>query len=343
VAVRADSLNLNELIPAITKGAIRSSRRADSDAAIDSLTDRLIPPRLLPPDDDKKRSRTLMPTLPARINALVSIDASDVAYDGVTFDESHGRVMLADRSLYLSNLFVDSELGNVEVGFNYLASDSTLARAEAGVRIARLDVDRVIDLFPDLHRMVPPLRSLRGEVGCELFASADIDSTFYLTLPTLAGSAELTGSNLAVAKAPLMPKFVGRLLFGRNPDIEVDTLAVRLSLAHDVASLYPFELDVNHRYRVLLTGIQDEHGAFYYHAALLRWFLPFRLGGDFYQADGRRRFRLARPRVKSAAKVARLIGIDASLIYPTPDAGRAVDEGFDALGRRFDEAEREAF
>ena len=95
------------------------------------------------------------------------------------------------------------------------------------------------------------------------------------------GNAQFMGSNLSVVKDKVLPKWVGRLLFGRKKYINIDSLKVYITVDEDVARIYPFETDIN-KYRFYVSGMQNFNDSFFYHLTLLKWFLPFKLAFNIY-------------------------------------------------------------
>lgn len=324
VNVNSDSLNLTQLIPALTKGTFYMNKRRTLD--VDSLVERLSPPQLIPPTDSTKRTRTKMFQIPVNLNARIKVDASNVTYDKTSFDESHGSILVTDRSIFVHNVFIDSNLGNLDVGMSYQPSDSAFAHTGIAINLKRLDVEKLLGLFPDLRKLVPMLQTLEGYVGCSLAASADLDSTLYVNMPTLRGNAQIEGTGLSVDKDKILPTFVGWLLFGKNKKIELDSIGINLSMQHNVLSIYPFLVDLG-RYRILASGVQDTDDSFFYHFSLQKWFLPFKVGFNIYKKNKKLHFRLACPKLRSIDQAARILDVDPIHLYPSENVGKSISKG----------------
>ncbi|MEG1586409.1 MAG: AsmA-like C-terminal region-containing protein [Bacteroidales bacterium] len=325
IGLLSDSLNLTELIPAIARGVFFLNKQKDS--ATDSLVKRLLPPQLIPPAKPEERTRAKMISLPANMNVKVNLDATHVEYDKILFDESHGKVLLIDKSIFIHNVFVDSNLGNIEVGASYQPGDSSFAKTALSVDLKRLDVNKLLRIIPDLHRVVPMLETLEGEVGCLISASADVDSTLYIMMPALSGSAQIKGQNLSIEKDKVLPKWAGRLLFGKRSKIVLDSILVNLTMKNNILSIYPFVADLDN-YRILASGLQDTDDSFFYHISLLKWFLPFKLGFNIYKEKGAKvKFRLACPQLKDLSLPARIMSVDSAHFYPYRNVPETIYEG----------------
>lgn len=324
VNATSDSLNLTQLIPALTKGIFYLNHRKGS--GVDSLAHRLSPPQLIPPEDDRVRTKEKMIDIPANLNAMIKVDAKQVLYDKVVFDESHGVILITDRRAFVHNVFVDSNLGNLDVGVAYQPADTSYADISITFLLNRLDVDRLLGLFPDLRKVVPMLQTLEGYVGCSISASAELDSTLYIRMPTLRGNAEIHGQNLSVDKAKVLPSFVGWLLFGNNEKITLDSIRVNLAMKNNILSVYPFVIDIN-RYRLLASGVQDVDDSFFYHLSLQKWFLPFKVGFNIYRKNKKLHFRLACPRLKDLNQAARILSVNPENFYPSRNVPDSIAEG----------------
>lgn len=324
VTITADSLNLTQLIPALTKGIFYLHKRKGS--GVDSLINRLTPPQLIPPKDSRIRTKERMVDIPDNLNILLNVDAQNVLYDRVRFDESHGKILVTNRSAFVHNIFVDSNLGNLDVGASYQPADTTYAHTSLSFKLDKLDVDRLLALFPDLRKVIPMLQTLEGYVGCSISASAELDSTLYIQMPTLQGNAEIHGRNLSVDKDKILPSFVGWLLFGKNKKIVLDSIGVKLAMKENILSVYPFVIDIN-RYRILANGVQDVNENFFYHFSLLKWLLPFKVGFNIYRQDKKLHFRLACPRLKDMNTAARILAVDPARFYPSANVSDSIGAG----------------
>lgn len=324
VKVNSDTLNLSQLIPALTKGTFYLNQKRTPD--VDTLVERLWPPRLVPPSDKKQRTRTKMFEIPAHVNARIKVDANNVTYDDAVFQESHGNILVTDRSVFIENVFIDSNLGNMDVSMSYQPSDTAFAHTGLAIDLKRLDVDKLLGLLPDLRKLVPMLQTLKGYVGCSLAASADIDSTLYFNMSSIKGNARIEGSNFSVDKDKILPPFVGRVLFGKADKIKLDSIGINLSIQNHVLSIYPFLVDLG-RYRVLASGVQETEDSFFYHISLQKWFLPFKVGFNIYKSNKKLHFRLACPKLKSIDEAARVLNIDPIHLYPSENVDNSISTG----------------
>ncbi|MEG0948727.1 MAG: hypothetical protein RR303_10275 [Bacteroidales bacterium] len=320
----SDSLNLTQLIPALTKGIFYLNHRKGS--SVDSLAQRLTPPQLIPPKDERIRTKEKMVDIPANLNAMIKVDAKRVLYDKVIFDESHGKILITDRRAFIHNVFVDSNLGNLDVGVSYQPADTSYADISIAFLLNRLDVDKLLGIFPDLKKVIPMLQTLEGYVGCSISASAELDSTLYIRMPTLRGNAEIHGQNLSVDKAKVLPSFIGWLLFGNNEKITLDSIRVNLAMKNNILSVYPFVIDIN-RYRLLASGVQDVDDSFFYHLSLQKWFLPFKVGFNIYRENKKLHFGLACPRLKDMNQAARILSVNPNNFYPSRNVVDSIAEG----------------
>lgn len=324
VFLLADSLNLTQLIPALAKGTFYLNKRKGT--GVDSLVSRLAPPKLIPPSRPEERTKEPMITIPPQLNIRLHVDARNVSYEDVRFDESHGKVLITDRSLMVHNVFVDSNLGDVEVGASYQPADTAFAHTSLSVQLKRLDVNELLGIIPDLNKVVPMLNTLEGFVGCSLSASADLDSTLYILMPSLNGSAQIHGRGLSVDKDKILPKFAGRLLFGKNKKIRLDSVLINLTVKDDILSIYPFMIDLS-RYRLLASGVQEIDDSFFYHFSLQKWFLPFKIGFNIYKEKKKLHFKLACPKLKDMNLPARILSVSPDKFYPSADVPASIRRG----------------
>lgn len=312
--ILSDSLDLNQLVPAIARGILFMNKRKGPET--DSLVKRIFPPNFIPPADSTKRSRERLIEVPANLNLRLNLDARQVRYDKMVLDSARGMILLADKSLLVNNMSFYSGLGNIVVNAGYRTPSLYEAGTDLSLRLSGIDVGGVLGMIPDLNSLVPILTTLDGNLGLTVTAQAKLDSAMYIEIPSLYSVASIRGENLTVEKDKILPKFVGRLLFGKRKDIRLDSIQVDLVLKDSLLSIYPFVADFG-RYRIAASGLQELGGSFFYHFSLLKWPLLIHLGFNIYGRPHDLHFRLACPRLKDLKVPARILSTHETRLFPS--------------------------
>ena len=200
--VTSDHLDANELMRAYDYYANydpQPSMERASDEAIERAIERVELP-------DSASSRLLV--VPGNLNARVSMEASDVRYDSLEVSwaaadlEMKQRTLQITNALAATNIYATRSKRDIKTGFDLNLVDVT--------------AEKVITLFPAIDTLVPMLRSFAGDLNCELAATAEMDTTMRLLLPSIDGVLRISGRELSIDGDTPEFKRIAKMLAFRN-------------------------------------------------------------------------------------------------------------------------------
>jgi len=259
--LRSKRLNLNELLAARELGA----KISDSVVVSKSETeDSFVVDTLSAPSG----SVSLI-EIPSNIHAVATLHAECVDYSDLLISNFSTGLRMQNRTLQLTGTKLSSNFGNMALGAFY----STPSRADAsfGVDLNMSDVSAagIIHLLPSVDNMMPALKSFEGLLGCDISATANVDTCMNIVMPSLNGTIAISGRNLNISDAGDLKK-ITRLLLFRNKNIgKIQDMNVGAVIHDNRLEIYPFELSVD-RYRFALQGEQAFDGRMSYHVSVLK-------------------------------------------------------------------------
>lgn len=283
-------INVNEIIAAFQMGAKDAPRDTsmeyDETFVVDSIADA--------PTDPEPIGAII---LPGNIDAELNIAADKVIYTDIEVAPLKASANLKDRTLQLLNTSGKTNLGDVDLDAYY--STKSLDDLSAGVDIKLNDIsaEGIIHMLPSVDEMMPVLKSFKGKLGCEISATAQVDTNMNVLIPTVDGIVRISGRDLEVEDAGDLKK-ITRLLLFKNKNIgHIDDLNVSAVVHDSKVEVFPFELGVD-RYKLALRGMQGLDNTMNYHVSILKspFLIPF--GINMYGTLDNWRFSLGFPKYR---------------------------------------------
>lgn len=274
--VVADSLNVTELLAAAAKGSAYVPPAGGDTSAV-ALDDAAFEEKIMA--DTLARSESSLLVVPANLMADISLDASNVSWSGLRLDKATADIKMMQRCIQITNTNASSNVG--DLSFEGFYSTRTKQDLKTGFRLTMNDItaDEVIGLVPEVDTIMPILKTFRGNLDCEIAATADIDTNMNIVMPTLNGVIRVGGRNLEIADNPAVNKLAGLLKFNDSSKLKVDRMSVEGMIKDNVVEIFPFILNVD-RYMLGMSGIQKFDQSFKYHVSIIRSPLLIRFGVD---------------------------------------------------------------
>ena len=299
--IRSDRLNINELLGAYTFGK-KFRERADSlKAAADTLNDEsyedIIAIDTLATADIPEPALIVVP---ANITADISVEASDVSFAKMDMDTLSAKMMIRERCVQLTGIKATSNVGNL--AFDGFYSTRTKEDITAGFSLNLNDItaEKIIEMIPAVDSLMPMLQSFYGKLDCELAATAQIDTSMNIIMPSLNGVLRIKGQDLALVESEDLFKIAKILKFKDIHNIHINDMSVEGLIGDNRVEIFPFVLAVD-RYSLALSGIQGLDQSFKYHISILKSPLLIRFGVDLWGPDfDNMKFRIGRAKYKDA-------------------------------------------
>lgn len=283
--VTSDSLNINELLGAYTVGSKFVPKNMPQMSAPDDIVDM---------EDEAYQNSVITDTLanstdfetalivvPANVNATISLDASDVRFSDLLLTKMQSELTVKERCIQFMNTSARSDIGNID--FEGFYSTRTKKDLSTGfdLNLSKVTAEKVIELIPAVDSLMPMLKSFKGELDCQVAATADIDTTMNIIIPSINGVVRIGGNNLTLEESEAFYQIAKKLKFKERNNGYIDKMTVEGVIHDNRLEVFPFILKVD-RYTLAMSGIQNLDMSFRYHISVLDSPIPFRLGIDLY-------------------------------------------------------------
>lgn len=285
----SDRINANELMAALaTADQVPAGEEAlsgDVSSVGDELKDAYVAPVSEQVAADSLGAELLqgpaysLIVIPANLNAKVRLDARRIDWADLVIDSLRSDLRMRERTVQVTNAMMCSELGNVSLDGFY--STRTKKDIKAGFDLGLRDVtaEKVIRMFPVIDSLVPMLKSFKGELDCEMAATAQLDTNMNVQIPSVSGVVKIGGRHLILEDMGSLRKLAKTLMFKDTESGYIDHMSVNGIVNDNHLEVFPFLLDVD-RYSLALKGRQNFDSSFNYHISVLKSPLPFKFGID---------------------------------------------------------------
>lgn len=291
-------LNLNELLGAWQLGSqyrpeqlSASSLDIDDETyqdmiAVDSLEISEVPaPELL--------------VIPANIIADLSLKAADVSYAKLHIDTMTTDIAVRERCVQLTNTVANSSIGDIEFEGFYATRTKQDLKTGFDLQIKDVTAEKVIEMMPAVDSVMSMLKSFKGRLNCTVSATAEMDTTMSILTPSINGVIRISGDDLTLSESTAFTEIARKLRFKDKTGGHIDHMSVEGLIADNMIEVFPFVLKVD-RYTLAMSGVQNLDSSFKYHVSVIESPLPFRVGIDLSGNFDDFKFRIGKPKYKSA-------------------------------------------
>ncbi|MGL6179920.1 MAG: AsmA-like C-terminal region-containing protein [Tannerellaceae bacterium] len=292
--ISSDTINLNQIVPAIAKGVLTLQEYPNE--SVDSIVGMIFPPKLMPIGKDTTKKLNQLILIPKNLSLNVDINTHNVLYENLLIDSFIGNILVMNETLQLDNFRISSNDGNYTLNGMYDTKLGTHAYTAIGIDIQKFNIGKLITIVPDLKHLVPILQNLDGDIHCKVEAVATIDSTMYINMPSIYGTCILNGTNMSLNTKDLIPRFVDLILFHGDQTLKTDSVSIRMVAKNGMLHVYPFLLDIE-KYKVGITGYQQMNDELFYHFSVLHSFIPFKFGFNISGRPHHLHFRLTKAKL----------------------------------------------
>ena len=296
--INSSRLNLNELIGAYSAGSRfvpENISAASLDIDDEEYAEMIVTDTLANADIG---SSTLI-VVPANIVADISLKASDVTWSSLTIESMTTDLAIKERCVQLTNTAANSDIGDIE--FEGFYSTRTKQDLKTGFDLALKDItaEKVISMMPAVDSVMPMLKSFKGMLNCTVSATASIDTTMNIEMPSINGVIRITGDDLTLSDNPAFSTIARKLKFKDRESGHIDHMSVEGLISDSRLEVFPFVLKVD-RYTLAMSGVQNLDTSFKYHVSVIDSPIPFRVGIDLSGNFDDFKFRIGKAKYKSA-------------------------------------------
>lgn len=293
VMVKADTLNMNEIITAANLGAKMMESETDfSTSGSEEQLQQMI---------DSAANQTMADELviiPSNIKAQVRLDAKHVIYSTMNMSELVAELQLQQRCMQISYLLARTSSGDISLSGLYATRSRDNLTFGIDLDMSKMQVAKFIELVPELDTLYPMLRSLEGVVDCQMAATAALDTLMNIKLETLKGACHLNGKDMVLLDGETFSEISKMLKFKNRRRNMVDKVSLDILIQDSKIETFPFVLEMD-RYKAAVSGIHNLDLSFNYHISVLKSPLPFRLGIDVFGTLDKFDYKIGRARYRN--------------------------------------------
>lgn len=294
--VKSDRIDCNQLMKAMEVG--EANRVNMKWGAEDELSEEELSDVNLAADSTYVADSTMSVfVVPPGINFTFETNINKVLYGKLELDSIHGKVVMQNQCIELSDLSMRSMAADVRTTMLYKASSKEKAYTGFDLRMDDIDVGSLIDFMPSLDTIVPMLRSFEGLVDFHMAAETDLDSTMMVDLPTLRAAAYIDGKDLVLMDGETFAEISKMLMFKNKERNLIDSVSVDFRIQNGMIEVFPFLVEVD-RYKVAVGGEHKIDMTFNYHISVLKSPVPFKLGVDIYGSLEKMKFKITKAKYK---------------------------------------------
>lgn len=295
----AERLNLNELLAAWELGS-RFEPEGLSDASLEiedeEYQEMVVVDTLA---DSAEPDVSTLIVVPGNLVADLRLKASDVSYAKLKIDSMTADIAVRERCVQLTNTSLISDIG--DIGFEGFYSTRTKQDLKTGFDLELKDItaEKVIEMMPAVDSVMSMLKSFRGRLNCLVSATADLDTAMNIMTPSINGVIRISGDDLTLSESTAFEQIARKLMFKNRTGGHIDRMSVEGLISDNKIEIFPFVLKVD-RYTLAMSGVQNLDASFKYHVSVIQSPLPFRVGIDLSGNFDDFKFRIGKPKYRSA-------------------------------------------
>ena len=253
------------------------------EAALEKASDEAIEEAMATAELPDSTARLLV--IPANLDARISLEASGIRYDSLDVSWAAADIAMKQRTLQITNALAATNMGDIFFEGFYATRSKRDIKAAFDLRLEDVTAEKVITLFPAMDTLMPMLKSFAGDLNCELAATAEVDPSMNLILPSIDGIMKISGRELSISGASdEFQKIAKYLMFKNKSGAYVDGMTVSGMVRDNVLEVFPFVMDVD-RYILAASGLQHLDEAFNYHLSAIRSPLLVKFGVNVWGED----------------------------------------------------------
>lgn len=314
LTVQSKLIDCNQLLLAMNRGArfAEADKKAPSNFNTDSLTSLEHQDMEIGAQDTLRTdTATQLVVIPKFLDLSLRTDAKRIQFKDLELENVVGEVVVRDQALNLSELRMNSNIGDGSLTMVYSTPDKAHASMGLELGLNKILVNKLIDLFPQMDTLVPMLRSFEGVVDCQITATCQTDSTMSVLLPTLNASCFMRGKDMVLLDGETFAEISKTLMFKNKKRNLIDSIAVDLAIKDNKIEVFPFLVEMD-RYKVAVGGTHNMDMTFDYHLSVLKSPVPFKLGIDISGNLDDFKFKIVRCKYKDFLQPAKQAELDST-------------------------------
>lgn len=301
VTVNSDTLNINELIQAANAGVAYMESSPEYKESLAQAANEEQLQQLIDQNSTEAASSDLI-IVPANLDMDVKLRVKYGQYAKLILDSVAAELIVRDRNLQIKELRAETDAGALALTAIYTTKSKEDISTGFDLELKDIEVAKLIDLIPEVDTLLPMLRSFEGFITCQIAATAEMDTTMNIILPTLQGVCRITGNDMVLLDGETFAEIAKMMKFKNREKNEIDRISVELIVKDNQIEVFPFVMQMD-RYQTAISGVHKLDMDFKYHISVLQSPLPFRVGvnisGNTNDMD-HLKFRIGKAKYKNA-------------------------------------------
>lgn len=294
--IMSNGMDGNELLRAYSAGASFDPEASKDKFESASNSDFL---KMVTTDTTVVSEAPSLIVIPANLNAEINLDASNITYSDLNVSKATADIIMKERCVQITNTAAETNMGRMSFDAFYSTRTKNDLKTGFSLNLEDITAEKVISLMPQVDTLIPLLKSFKGLLNCEIAATAKIDTSMNLIMPSINGVMRISGENLSVSDNELYRTLAKKLLFRNKKEGHIDKMMVEGVIKDNVMEIFPFILKVD-RYTLAMSGIQNLDMSFKYHVSVIKCPFLIKLGIDLSGPDfDNMKFRIGKAKYKN--------------------------------------------
>ncbi len=324
----SDTIDVNEISAAIFAGSAYSE--TDDKMSISEIEDEAqLEKAIMQHADDTITTGALL--IPVNINAQMHLNADNLIYANLTFNDFSGDMNIYRGAVNLQNLKARNEAGSAALSALYSAPNKRNMRFGFGLELEDIHIDKFLGLMPAIDSIMPMMKEFSGIINADVALTSDIDTTMNLVLPSMRAAIKLSGDSLVLLDAETFKSLSKWLIFKNKKRNMIDSMNIELLVEDSQLELFPFMFDID-RYRLGIMGSNDMAMNYDYHISVLKSPLPFKFGLNIKGNPDDMKIRVGKAKFKENMTSERVAIVDTTRINLLSQIKNVFRRGVDAGG-----------
>ncbi len=214
--------------------------------------------------------------VPGKIDLTLNTKIKSAVAFGNEIKNLGGGITIKDEVLVLRQLGFTSDAARMQLTAMYKSPRRNHLYAGIDFHLLDIEIDKLIQMVPQVDSIVPMLKSFSGQAEFHLAAETYLNSKYELKKSTLLGAAAIEGKDLVVLDSETFDTIARLLSFQKSQENKIDSLVVDMTVFRNEVDVYPFVIGMD-KYQLILSGRHNLDMSFNYHIDCIS---PIRLGLD---------------------------------------------------------------
>lgn len=214
--------------------------------------------------------------VPGKIDLTLNTKIKSAVAFGNEIQNLGGGITIKDEALVLRQLGFTSDAARMQLTAMYKSPRRNHLYAGIDFHLLDIEIDKLIQMVPQVDSIVPMLKSFSGQAEFHLAAETYLNSKYELKKSTLLGAAAIEGKDLVVLDSETFDTIARLLSFQKSQENKIDSLVVDMTVFRNEVDVYPFVIGMD-KYQLILSGRHNLDMSFNYHIDCIS---PIRLGLD---------------------------------------------------------------